>query len=1854
MNTKDFNSDHELSEQNTNEEYLSLIPPDEGGEPPYGEPPYEPPQGDQSSPIGWLDWAEGGWISGWSFDPDNPSASNDVHLYIGGPAGSGAAGFAVTANQPRPDVNQALGVGGDHGFSFQIPPQYANGQQYAVYAYGIDTGANNPQLLQGSPKYFVLNPPPPAIGLHQVSPLAGGVAGGLSVTLHGSGFQPGAAVYFGNTPAAQMTVESDSVIHAVTPQSAAPGSVTVAVINPDGSSVSLEGGFTYVSTEMGQQAEVVGISPLAVLENTQSELTIRGRNLIQAYNSGVFALRGPSRCQVSFSNVTTSHDAATGLDTVKVLANVQCSPALQPLERLAVQVLASTRPEAANDGVVQTSKQMFTVLPKSVPVPLAYTASLTPNQPNLVMVSGRNLDGYQLSLDNGAEVTLQKSSDKFVSGIVHLPENYDTSQPVQLLVKDAGGVQVDSFQMQVEQLLQAAQPEEYLSLAPPDETSLSLQAVPGQQFIGPTEADSSVFSLNSLSWGGYYNWSIFEITILDLTIILPIVNEVHLIPFFDGGGDDLNSPVLAEVGKIFRLRGAGLLVAYRIEVQIHIRVAVIIGFYTYTSFGWGYWNEFPELDWGIGTVVLGVRVEVQVLVLLSFLLALVKPNGQLQILASVNLTAGIDFTIDNNGLHFDPEFTHQVNVIGINPVPTNPTPCGNKFELLPQNGLAAVPGALGFEAQYAVHEAGDCCLLWDFNAKLLRFRSTGQPEVVQEGFQTTYCLTAQPRQFVDIKIEPVLMYMKRNKTTGDLIPDNTNPTLEEAINGLERLEPHEMSDNIPAVPANPSATPPVVGKAAVPPKPLREYVLAAKITALPSTPNVDVKITFPSVNIALNPATPIVPKTGVADLPDSRGTQSNVEDFFTNDLFDKTNLSLTIPQNTVVGAIIPFTDGTGANKKMAIITPNQFEDPAGTKFVIPGSDVTGKDVEVKISFPTSSSPLKADNGDDVTISDGKFSVKNQETYEEYYRVFKELRNILHPTSTTSRVVTKGLSKFAEKFHTDLKTTSDLKTFLKTNGQALWTSATEFVQGEGTPKANGIKDDRPLYYARLEAMAVLRAYLKNATLPSGLSVDEALNIFEWSSRGLETTDGKDVSIKFGTNPRKVLVTGYDPFQLYYGGTNLTVNNSSGIIALEFDKAQGVGENNSPGFVTPAVELRSAVFPVRFRDFGRIDPATNPTGEGLIEKVMNKAVMNCRFIMTCSWTGDKRFNIDRFATRYSTTTTPDNEGNNSTKDLPLGPLAGSLTPNEPPQTIESTLPYSLDITTENRKASSLVSKKVGLGNIDLILNQGFKQGSTDISAAPSSTALVDSPDSYKKSVKPDKNPKPELEVERGPGGSYLSNEIFYRTANVRRKQSENLPTGHLHVPPIDGSQFTGNNIQSGAMVILESMLNHTILTGKKRIVFENTLVGSNSVVKSVTLTNSGTTDIVISDIETPAQFKLMTSPKNFTIAGGASKVLEFRFDPTAVGYFGGTANLIVGTGTNAKVVTAIQLEGQGLGVLTFAPASGPAGTEVTITGTNFTGATEVRIGQKVPGSINTAGTELKATITIDAFTSRIEVDAPGGNSASAAEFKVRPTIDSITYPSGVTSANVAGKLLTIIGKNFIGLIEVKIIDINGVSISIPASAVKSIAKDKIELDLPSINSGTFDIEVVTNGGSHKSPNQLTVAVVPIQPPPTYATTAFSPNGGLVGSSFTINGQNFTGATSVKIGGVSASFTVNNDTQITATVPPGVSSSTVEVVTPGGNVTSSEQFTVLQPPIIYTFQPSYGGQYSMVTIYGENLDDAYDIRMGGSSMSIASSSSTHISAYVSAEPGYYLIEVYTSNGVATTENNGGYFQVTSEIGY
>lgn len=92
---------------------------------------------------------------GWSVDPDNASANNNVDCYVDGLAGQGRFIGRVLANNP----SSGIPYPGNHNFFTPIPTDLRDGNQHQMYCYGIDVSGGNPQtLLPGSPKAFTWNP----------------------------------------------------------------------------------------------------------------------------------------------------------------------------------------------------------------------------------------------------------------------------------------------------------------------------------------------------------------------------------------------------------------------------------------------------------------------------------------------------------------------------------------------------------------------------------------------------------------------------------------------------------------------------------------------------------------------------------------------------------------------------------------------------------------------------------------------------------------------------------------------------------------------------------------------------------------------------------------------------------------------------------------------------------------------------------------------------------------------------------------------------------------------------------------------------------------------------------------------------------------------------------------------------------------------------------------------------------------------------------------------------------------------------------------------------------------------------------------------------------------------------------------------------------------------------------------------------------------------------------------------------------------------------------------------------------------------------------------------------------------
>ena len=105
------------------------------------------------------------------------------------------------------------------------------------------------------------------------------------------------------------------------------------------------------------------------------------------------------------------------------------------------------------------------------------------------------------------------------------------------------------------------------------------------------------------------------------------------------------------------------------------------------------------------------------------------------------------------------------------------------------------------------------------------------------------------------------------------------------------------------------------------------------------------------------------------------------------------------------------------------------------------------------------------------------------------------------------------------------------------------------------------------------------------------------------------------------------------------------------------------------------------------------------------------------------------------------------------------------------------------------------------------------------------------------------------------------------------------------------------------------------------------------------------------------------------------------------------------------------------------------------------------------------------------------------------------------------------------------------------------------------------GDGDLDLLT-----ASLNASTVSVRLNQAPATL--TSLSPSSGVVGTSVTLTGTNFTGATGVSFNGTAATtFAVTNATTATATVPAGTTTGSVTITTPAGT-SNGVVFTLCAP--------------------------------------------------------------------------------------
>ena len=109
------------------------------------------------------------------------------------------------------------------------------------------------------------------------------------------------------------------------------------------------------------------------------------------------------------------------------------------------------------------------------------------------------------------------------------------------------------------------------------------------------------------------------------------------------------------------------------------------------------------------------------------------------------------------------------------------------------------------------------------------------------------------------------------------------------------------------------------------------------------------------------------------------------------------------------------------------------------------------------------------------------------------------------------------------------------------------------------------------------------------------------------------------------------------------------------------------------------------------------------------------------------------------------------------------------------------------------------------------------------------------------------------------------------------------------------------------------------------------------------------------------------------------------------------------------------------------------------------------------------------------------------------------------------------------------------------------------------------GTFNVSISATNSDGTGTASLQIVILPADTAVS-SITSFSPASGAPGSLVVLTGSNLAGANAVQFNGVSATFTVDSATQITATVPGNAASGRISVTNSFGTGTSVTDFVVI----------------------------------------------------------------------------------------
>lgn len=274
----------------------------------------------------------------------------------------------------------------------------------------------------------------------------------------------------------------------------------------------------------------------------------------------------------------------------------------------------------------------------------------------------------------------------------------------------------------------------------------------------------------------------------------------------------------------------------------------------------------------------------------------------------------------------------------------------------------------------------------------------------------------------------------------------------------------------------------------------------------------------------------------------------------------------------------------------------------------------------------------------------------------------------------------------------------------------------------------------------------------------------------------------------------------------------------------------------------------------------------------------------------------------------------------------------------------------------------------------------------------------------------------------------------------------------------------------------------------------------------------------------------------------------------------------------------------------PAAAFPGETMEIKGKGFVAAADQNhvYFNNIEALVNSASaTSLVVVVPQGTSTGKVKVEVNGVFAESTNDFTVKQAAGEAPVISGFSPVSAPpGAELTISGHHFSSTAAE-----NNVLINETVATVTEADSNSLKIRVPT-GASTGRITVTVQGRAASSADVFAVEDTTAAAP---VISGFSPMEGIAGDPVTIQGSNFSLTREenlVYVNGVRASVTIASTNMLRIVVPQEAASGKISIRVNGKEVTSAQDFTVPEAPVISSFSPAEGPEGTELTILGTHF--------------------------------------------------------------